>query len=90
MLKPHTDIPGLQQLPDLLKANRRLVAGQLRVTVDEKKSREDMASLMTMVAPDLQVVTCTCVTGGQEHEYELRKYRSERDGVVRVKVIKLR
>jgi hypothetical protein len=89
-MKPHTDFPGLAQLPGLLHTNRRLVAGQLRVTADEKKSREDMAALMTMAAPDITAITCACVTGGKEHEYELRKYVSERDGKTRVKVIKRR
>jgi hypothetical protein len=89
-MKSHTDFPGLAQLPGLLHKNRRLVAGQLRVTKDEKQSREDIAALMTMAAPNVDAVICTCVTNGQEHEYELRKYQSSNDGKVRVKVIKRR
>jgi hypothetical protein len=80
-MKSHTDFPGLAQLPGLLHTNRRLVAGQ---------RREDMAALMTMAAPDVTAITCTCEMKGKEHEYELRKYVSDRDGKTRVKVIKRR
>lgn len=90
MLKSHIEFPGLAQLPELLHKNRRLVAGQLRVTKDEKQNREDIATLMTTEAPNVTALTCTCVTNGVEHEYELRKYQSMNDGKTRVKVIKIR
>lgn len=89
MLKPHTDFPGLAQLPDLLKKNRRLVAGQLRITSEERQSREDIATLLLAATP-AAAITCTCEINGRPKEYELRRYVSDRDGKTRVKVIPVR
>ncbi len=90
MLKPHTEFPGLQSLPELLKKNRRTVAAQIRITTQERQEREDLANVMALGAPNLQAITCTCEIGGQERAYELRRYVSERDGKTRVKVIPIR
>lgn len=88
-MKTHNDFPALKQLSQLLVKNRRLVAGQIRVTTDERQSREDMATLI-MAATNEPAITCTCEIGGVEREFELRKYQSSRDGKTRVKVIPVR
>lgn len=89
-MKPHTDFPGLESLPELLKKNRRLVAGQLRITTEERQTREDIAKAMAIGAPNLPVISCACEISGVERVYELRRYVSSRDGKTRVKVIPIR
>ena len=52
----HADYPELATLPALLKTNRRLVAGQLRIVREEKDSRAQMDALLDAAGVDC--VTC--------------------------------
>jgi hypothetical protein len=81
---PHTNYPALADLPDLVKKQRRLLAGQLRITTEERALREEIAKLLA--AAGVRETTCACDIGGQAREFELSTYQSSRDGKNRVKV----
>lgn len=60
-MKPHTEVPGLDSLPTLVHQQRRLLAGQLRITREERDLREQMDALLAQSG--VEVVTCDIPLG---------------------------
>ncbi len=60
-MKSHTDFVELDSLPDLVHKQRRLIAGQLRITREERAMREDIDKLLEVAGVD--VVRCETPLG---------------------------
>lgn len=45
-MKPHTDVPGLADLTDLVAKERRTVAAELRIKREQHELRERMEQLL--------------------------------------------
>lgn len=63
-MKAHTEFPELSELPALVHQQRRLLAGQLRITREERDLREKIDALLG--ASGVDVVTCATGLGGFE------------------------
>jgi len=84
-MREHTDYPSLaEKLPELVHKQRRLLAGQLRITTEERALRAEIAQLLADAGATEVCVSCD--VGGVTREFELRPYQSSRDGKRRVKV----
>jgi hypothetical protein len=57
----HSDYPELSELPALVHQQRRLLAGQIRITREERDLRERMDALLA--TSGLEVVTCATGLG---------------------------
>ena len=66
-MKPHTEYQDLSALPTLVHQQRRLVAGQLRITREERAIREQMDGMLERAGTD--VVTCDTPLG----PFEIRR-----------------
>lgn len=80
--------PDTAELSALIKQQRRLLAGQLRITTEERAIRETIAALI--LAEGLTAMTCDAEVGGQAQSFDLAVYRSSRDGKQRVRVTRVR
>lgn len=66
-MKPHTDYPALRELATHVHQQRRLLAGQLRITREERALREKVDTLLEHAHVD--AVTCAIPLGN----YEVRR-----------------
>lgn len=66
-MKAHTEFPELTELPTLVHGQRRLLAGQLRITREERDLRERMDALLADAG--VEVVTCATPLG----PFEIRR-----------------
>jgi hypothetical protein len=83
-----TPTPREIELTDLVKQQRRLLAGQLRITTEERAIREKIAAIV--VADGSVTGSCECEVGGKPQAFDLAVYRSSRDGKQRVRVTRTR
>jgi hypothetical protein len=60
-MKAHTDYDGLEQLPDLVHKQRRLVAGKMRIQNEERALNEQIDALLS--AAGVEVVRCETSLG---------------------------
>ena len=87
-MTPHTAYPRLADLPELVKKQRRLLAGQLRITAEERALRVEIAGLLEQAGAT--EVSCECEIGGALKAFDIRPYQSSRDGKRRVKIFPTR
>ena len=66
-MKKHSEFTELTELPTMVHQQRRLLAGQLRITREERDIRERMDSLLEQTGVD--VVTCDTPLG----RFEVRR-----------------
>jgi hypothetical protein len=67
---------NLEELASLVQKQRRLLAGQLRITREEKEIRERIAALL--VSAGVEQTVCTVEIGGVEKQFAV--FRVDRDG----------
>lgn len=63
-MKAHTEYTGLEQLPELVHKQRRLVAGRLRIIREEHAINEQIDGMLSDVGID--VVSCETPLGAFE------------------------
>jgi hypothetical protein len=66
-LRISTDVPGLEQLPDLVHQHRRLIAGQVRIDKEIRALNERIETHLNAAGTD--AVMCTIALG----RFEVRR-----------------